>query len=72
VLMKAFSINDKVMGRVKDQIPSTIQTLEVVTFNRMTQTSIIHIAWKDVCDFTEGRINGNQLGSRMLRLAGSP
>lgn len=72
VLMKAFVVNDKVMGKVQDQIPPTIQTLEVVTFDRMTQTSIIHIAWKDVWDFAEGRINGNQLGSRMMRLAGSP
>jgi hypothetical protein len=72
VLMKAFSVNEKVMEKVQDQIPPTIQTLEVIAFDRMAQTSIIHIAWKDVWDFTQGRINGNQLGSRIMRLAESP
>lgn len=72
VLMNAFSANEKIMGKIQDQIPPTIQTLEMIAFDKMVQTSIIHIAWRDVWDFTEGKINGNQLGSRITRLAGMP
>lgn len=72
VLVRAFSMNNKTMGKIQAEIPSTIQTLEVLTFEQMVKTSVIHIAWKDIYDFTEGRINGNQLGSRMIRFAVSP
>lgn len=72
ILVRAFSVNNKIMGKIQEQIPPTIQTLEVLTFEQMTKTSLIHIAWKDICDYTEGRINGNQLGSRMVRFAVSP
>ncbi|KAA0282534.1 MAG: hypothetical protein EDM79_02850 [Chloroflexi bacterium] len=70
--MYAFTVNDKVMGRVQDQIPSTVETLEVISFDRMTRDGVIHIAWSDVWDFAEGHITGNQLGSRMMRLAATP
>lgn len=71
-LMYAFTVNDKVMGRVQDQIPSTVETLEVISFDRMARDGVIHIAWSDVWDFAEGHITGNQLGSRMMRLAATP
>lgn len=72
VLMYALSEHEKVMGRIQDQLPPTVETLEVVTFERMVQTGVIHVAWGDAWDFVEGNINGNQLGSRMLRLAATP
>jgi len=72
VLMYALSKNEKVMGRIQDQLPATVETLEVVAFDRMTQTGVIHVRWNDVWDFVEGNINGNQLGSRMMRLAATP
>jgi hypothetical protein len=72
VLMYALSENEKVMKRIQDQIPSTVETLEVVAFDRMAQTGVIHISWGDVWDFAEGNINGNQLGSRMIRMAATP
>lgn len=72
ILMYAFSENDKIIERIQNQIPASIQTLELVAFERMTQTSNIVIAWKDVWDFALGTINGNQLGSRMMRSVGMP
>lgn len=72
VLMYALTANNKIMGRIQEQIPSTIQTLEMVAFDRMVQTGVIHISWGDVWYFADGNINGNQLGSRMVRLAATP
>lgn len=72
VLMYAIAENDKVMGRVQDQIPATVQTLEVIAFDRMVQTGVVRVSWSDVWDFAGGKINGNQLGSRMMRLAATP
>ncbi|HCB02204.1 MAG TPA: hypothetical protein DEP19_07460 [Anaerolineae bacterium] len=72
ILMYAFSEHDKVIERIQNQIPASIQTLELVAFERMTQTASIFILWKDVWDFALGKINGNQLGSRMMRSVGMP
>ena len=72
ILMHAFSEHDKVIERIQNQIPASIQTLELVAFERMTQTASIFILWKDVWDFALGKINGNQLGSRMMRSVGMP
>jgi hypothetical protein len=72
ILMYAFSENDKVIERIQNQIPASVQTLELVAFERMTQTASIFILWKDVWDFALGKINGNQLGSRMMRSVGMP
>ena len=72
ILMVAFSENDKIIERIQNQIPASVQTLELIAFERMTPTSNILIAWKDVWDFALGKINGNQLGSRILRSVGMP
>lgn len=69
VLMKALS---KVIERVTNQIPTTITTLEMQAFDQMITTSAIAIGWSDVLAFAFGEINGNQLGSRILRTIGLP
>lgn len=72
VLMNIFSTNEKVLERVINQIPTTITTLEMLAFDQMIPTSILTVAWSDVLAFTFGDINGNQLGSRILRMTASP
>lgn len=72
VLMNTFSTNEKVMERVINQIPTTITTLEMLAFDQMIPTNILTIAWSDVLAFAFGEINGNQLGSRILRIASAP
>lgn len=72
VLMNTFSTNEKVLERVINQIPTTITTLEMFAFDQMNPTSILTVAWSDVLAFTFGEINGNQLGSRILRITASP
>ena len=68
VLMRAFRVNDKIIKKVCDDIPSTINTLQVVTFDHMAQRGILGASWNDIVDYAVGKINGNQLGSRIVRL----
>jgi hypothetical protein len=72
MLMRAFSANDKVLQHVLNQTPVTIQNLEMLAFDRMQPSGMIIIAWSDVIDFAIGKINGNQIGSRITRLASAP
>ena len=71
-LMHAFTANEKVIGRVSGQVPVTVHTLQMVAFERMIQTNMLLISWNDILDYAYGRINGNQLGSRITRLATPP
>jgi hypothetical protein len=71
-LMRAISANDKMIERVAGQIPTTVHTFEMLAFDRMKPNGVITIAWNDVLDFSHGKINGNQLGSRIFHQAASP
>jgi hypothetical protein len=72
VLMHAFTANEKILGKISEHIPATITTLLMVAFDRMTQSGMIVISWSDVLDYANGKISGNQLGSRITRLATIP
>ena len=72
VLMRALRVNDKVIKKIGDDIPSTISTLQVVTFDRMAQRGMLGVSWSDIVEYAVGRINGNQLGSRVVRLTTTP
>ena len=72
VLMHAITANDKILGKIREHIPTTINTLQMVAFDHMTQTGMIIISWNDILDYAGGKISGNQLGSRITRLATSP
>jgi hypothetical protein len=67
-LMHAFTATDKIIGKVSEQVPSTVLIVQVVTYNRMVQSGMILVNWKDVVDYAKGNINGCQLGSRITRL----
>lgn len=72
VLMRALTINEKVLEKISPQIPPTVHTLQMVAFDRMVQTGMVISSWDDVMDYAIGRINGNQLGSRITRLVTAP
>lgn len=72
VLMNTLSVNEKTLNRMINQIPTTITTLEVLAFEQMVQSNTITITWNDLLGFVNGEINGNQLGSRILRITASP
>ena len=71
-LMRAVSSNDKTIERISGQIPPTVHTFEVLSFDRMKLNGAITMAWSDVLDFSRGKINGNQLGSRIIHQAAIP
>jgi hypothetical protein len=72
VLMRAITINEKVLEKISPQIPPTVHTLQMVAFDRMVQTGMVVSSWDDVMDYVTGRISGNQLGSRITRLVIDP
>ena len=72
MLIHAFTANDKVIEKICAQTPPTVHTLQLVAFNRMIQTGMIVVPWSDVMDYAYGKINGNQLGSRIVRLTSMP
>lgn len=71
-LMKTIASNEKMIERIAGQVPATVHTFEVVSFDRMRSNGVITISWKDVIDFSNGKINGNQLGSRIFHQAAMP
>jgi hypothetical protein len=71
-LIRAFSVNEKIIQHISDQVPATVHTLEVLTLDRMNASGLIAITWIDLVDYSYGRINGNQLGSRIIRQAATP
>jgi hypothetical protein len=70
-LMRAFG-NDKVIKHIAAQTPSTIHSFEMLAFDRMKPAGVITINWNDLIDYSFGKINGNQLGSRIIRQAATP
>jgi len=72
VLMRALTINEKVLEKISSQIPQTVHMLQMVAFDRMVQTGMVVSSWDDVMDYAIGRISGNQLGSRITRLVTVP
>lgn len=71
-LIQAFTANEKIIGRIADQMPATVHTVEMLAFDHMKATGIIAITWSDLVDYAYGKINGNQLGSRIIRQAATP
>ena len=67
-LMHGFAANDKVTKRIAAQVPVTVRSLEVTTFNHRIRNGRITVNWQDVLDFAAGKINGNQLGARIIEI----
>lgn len=71
-LMRAISANEKVSGKIAGQIPLTVHTFEMLAYEGMKPSGLIALNWIDIMDFSYGKINGNQLGSRIIRQAATP
>ncbi len=67
-LMKGFDPKHKLIDKISSQVPATVEIVEVTTFDHRVQNGKIMVRWKDVVDYATGKINGNQLGSRIVRL----
>jgi hypothetical protein len=67
-LMHAFIANEKIIGKISEQVPVTVHSLQMAALNHMAQTGMVTANWNDVVDFANGKINGSQLGTRIVRL----
>ena len=72
VLLSAFRANSRIFKKICDDIPQTIRILHVVTFDRMVRRGMLAASWEDVIEYVAGTINGNQFGSRTVRITASP
>ena len=69
VLMHALAANNRIIEKIGPQVPLTVQDVQVVAFDHMNPTGMILVKWSDVLEYAAGRINGSQLGSRIVRPA---
>jgi hypothetical protein len=66
VLMHALE-REGVRKKIIEQIPITIEFVQVTALDHMSQIGIIEIRWQDVLAFTNGEITGDQLAARVNR-----
>jgi hypothetical protein len=67
VLMHAFE-KDEARKKVVDQVPATLETVQVRASYHMGQLGMMEIKWKDLLQFGNGEITGDQLAVRSTRL----
>jgi hypothetical protein len=67
-LIRAIVANQKTISQIQAQMPATLRDIHVVSFEQMQEKGIIMVLWSDVLLYAAGQINGNQLGSRIVRL----
>ncbi len=72
MLMHAFGANDRIIEKIGPQVPLTVQDVQVLAFDHMNPTGMILVKWSDVLEYAAGRINGSQLGSRIVRSGQNP
>ena len=65
VLMHAFE-NKDVRKKVVEQLPTTIELIQIEAFDHMAQIGSLAIRWQDVLAYTKGEINGDQLAGRVI------
>lgn len=58
--------NKDVRKKVIEQIPTTIEFVQIEAFERMTRIGSLAIRWQDVLSYTKGDINGDQLAVRVI------
>ena len=68
VLMHAFE-NKDVRKKVVEQIPTTIEFVQVDAFDHMTQIGSLAIGWQNMLLYVRGEITGDQLAVRVIRFA---
>jgi hypothetical protein len=65
-LIHAFE-REGVRKKVVEQIPTTIEFIQIDAFERMSRIGSLAVSWKDVLAFTKSEITGDQLASRVIR-----
>ena len=68
VLIHAFE-NKDVRKQVVEQIPTTIEFVQIDAFDHMVKVGSLAIRWQDVLAFTKKEITGDQLAARVIRFS---
>jgi len=71
-LMRAVRTDEQVRKLLSENVPRTVHSLQMASFNDMHPDGMIVAVWQDVQDYLEEKINGNQLGARITRLEITP
>jgi len=58
---------DGIRKKILEQIPETLQVMQIRAFDRMQPIGIIEVSWSDLLAFANGEITGDQLGARITR-----
>lgn len=66
VLMHAFE-KENVRKKIIEQVPVTIEYVQVIALDHMSQIGLIEVRWQDVLAFITGGITGDQLAARVVR-----
>ena len=66
VLMHAFE-RDGVRKKILEQIPATIEFVQVMAFDHLSHIGTIAVRWQDILAFANKDITGDQLAARVNR-----
>lgn len=66
VLMHAFE-RDGVRNKIIEQIPATIEFVQVIAFDHFSHIGTIGVRWQDILAFANKDITGDQLAARATR-----
>jgi hypothetical protein len=66
VLMHAFE-RDGVRNKIIEQIPATIEWVQVMVFDHLSHIGTIAVRWQDIVAFASKDISGDQLAARVNR-----
>ena len=56
--------------KIARQVSASVVDVQVACLDRSTQIGMVVISWRDMVDYFAGRINGFQLGGRVIKLVG--
>ena len=57
-----------VADKIARQIPGTVTNMQVSCLEHTSSIGIVFVAWNDMAEYLTGKINGFQLGGRVIKL----
>lgn len=62
------SAMQSVADKIARQIPGSVTNMQVVCLDHTSSLGIVLVSWNDMADYLTGKINGFQLGGRVIKL----
>ena len=66
IFMHVFEMKE-VRKKIVDQIPTTVESVQIMSYDHMVQIGSLSIGWQDMMAFVDGEITGDQLAARVNR-----